>query len=55
MPASLGVTNLCSHLHGFPVRHGSPASGTTHNFTSPQTYTVTAQNGSTKVYTRDAC
>ena len=30
---------------------GSPVSGTVRNFSTPQTYTITAENGSTKVYT----
>jgi Fibronectin type III domain len=30
---------------------GSPASGTPRNFTTPQTYTITAEDNSTKVYT----
>ncbi|MCX6927941.1 MAG: autotransporter-associated beta strand repeat-containing protein, partial [Verrucomicrobia bacterium] len=34
-----------------PGAAGSPISGTSQNFTSAQTYTVTAQNGSTKAYT----
>ncbi|MCX6877007.1 MAG: autotransporter-associated beta strand repeat-containing protein [Verrucomicrobia bacterium] len=34
-----------------PLATGSPPSGTVRDFTSPQAYTVTAQDGTTKVYT----
>jgi autotransporter-associated beta strand protein len=42
---ALSPTYLCSALATC-----SPPSGTTRNFTSPQTYTVTAQDSSTKTY-----
>ena len=32
----------------FAEGHGKPASGSPHNFTRPQTYTVTAADGSTR-------
>ncbi|MEI7900137.1 MAG: DUF6288 domain-containing protein, partial [bacterium] len=34
-----------------PYATGLPASGTSRNFTTPQTYTITAEAGSTKTYT----
>ena len=40
-----------AHLHAFALRHPHPLSGSPQNFTNPQTYTVTAQNGITKAYT----
>ena len=43
---ALSPTYLCSALATC-----RPASGTTRNFTTPQTYTVTAQDSSTKTYT----
>ncbi len=42
---ALSPTYLCSALATC-----SPASGTTQNFTSPQTYTVTAQDSTTQTY-----
>ena len=48
VPASPGVTSLAPTYTLSPSATCSPASGTTRNFTSPQTYTVTAQNGTTQ-------
>ncbi len=35
---------------GSPLVTGKPASGSTNDFTKPQTYTITAPNGSTRAY-----
>jgi hypothetical protein len=45
------LTNLAPAYTVSPLASGSPASGTSLNFTTPQAYTITAQDGSTKVYT----
>ena len=47
---NVGLTNLAPTFTVSPFASGSPLSGTTNNFTTPQTYTVTAQDGSTKSY-----
>ena len=47
-------TNLASLAPAYTVSAqaaGSPASGTSRNFSTPQTYTLSAQDGSTKVHT----
>ena len=51
VPYGTGLTNLAPAYTVSPNAAGSPASGTSRNFTTPQTYTITAQDGSTKVYT----
>ncbi|MCX6872983.1 MAG: DUF2341 domain-containing protein [Verrucomicrobia bacterium] len=52
VPGSPGVSSLAPTYTLSPSATCSPPSGTTLNFTSPQTYTVTAQNGTTqKTYT----
>ena len=51
VPYGTAVTNLAPTYTVSPFASGSPVSGTSRNFTTPQTYTITAQNGSTKVYT----
>jgi len=50
VPAGTDVTTLAPTFthNGASV---SPASGTQRNFTTPQTYTITAQDNTTKVYT----
>lgn len=45
------VTKLAPTLTASPLAQIVPASGTPRDFTNPQTYTVTAQDGSSKVYT----
>jgi autotransporter-associated beta strand protein len=45
------VTALAPTFTISPLATISPASGTARNFTTPQAYTVTAQNGTTQVYT----
>ena len=47
---NVGLTNLAPTFTVSPFASGNPASGATNDFTTPQTYTVTAQDGSTKVY-----
>ena len=47
---NVGLTNLAPTFTVSPFASGNPASGTTNDFTTPQTYTVTAQDGSTKGY-----
>jgi hypothetical protein len=44
------VTNLAPIFTVSPFATISPASGSSRNFTAAQTYTVTAQNGGTQVY-----
>ena len=50
VPAGTNVTNLAATFTLSPLATISPASGSYHDFTNPMTYTVTAQDGSTKVY-----
>jgi len=50
VPVSPGVTNLAPTYTVSQFATGSPVSGTALNFTSPQTYRITAQDGSTKDY-----
>ena len=50
VPVNPGVTNLVPTYTVSLYATGAPPSGTSLNFGSPQTYTVTAQNGSTKSY-----
>jgi formylglycine-generating enzyme required for sulfatase activity len=51
VPYGTGLTALAPTISLSPGASVSPASGQTRNFTGPQTYTVTAENGSTQVYT----
>ena len=51
VPFGTSVTNLSPTYSVSALASGSPASATARDFTSPQTYTITAENGSTKVYT----
>ena len=51
LPVGTAVTNLAPTYTVSPFASGAPGTGSTHNFTNPVTYTVTAQNGSTNVYT----
>ena len=52
VPVSPGVTSLAPTYTVSQFATGSPPSGTTLNFTNPQAYTVTAQDGTThKTYT----
>ncbi len=48
---SQAVTNLAPTLTLSPFATINPISGTARDFTTPQTYTVTAQNGTTQAYT----
>ena len=48
---SQAVTNLAPTFTLSPLATLSPVSGTVRDFTTPQTYTVTAQNGTTQAYT----
>ena len=50
LPSGTNVTNLAPTFTLSPLATISPASGSFHDFTTPVTYTVTAQDGSTKVY-----
>jgi autotransporter-associated beta strand protein len=50
-PPNQSVTALAPTFTISPLATLSPASGTARNFTNPQTYTVTAQDGITQVYT----
>jgi len=51
VPAGSDVTALAPTYTVFPFATGNPASGTNRNFTTPQTYVITAQDGTTTVYT----
>jgi hypothetical protein len=51
VPYGTPLTSLAPAYTVSAMASGSPASGTSRNFSTPQTYTLTAQNGSTKVYT----
>jgi len=51
VPYGTVVTNLAPVFTVSPLASGTPASGAAMDFTSPQTYTVTAQDGTTKTYT----
>ena len=51
VPVTMDITALAPTYTVSPLATGSPASGTPRNFTSAQTYTVTAEDLSTQVYT----
>ena len=51
VPYGTNVTTLAPTYTVSPLASGSPASGTTRDFTSQKTYTITAQDSSIKVYT----
>ncbi|MCX6878473.1 MAG: hypothetical protein NTW21_32360 [Verrucomicrobia bacterium] len=51
VPYGTVVTNLAPTYTVSANASGAPASGTVRDFSAPQTYTITAQNGTTKVYT----
>jgi len=51
VPYATDLTSLTPAYTVSTFASGSPASSTLRNFTTPQTYTVTAQDLSTKVYT----
>ncbi len=51
VPPNQNVTSLAPTFTISPLATLSPASGSTQNFTNPVAYTVTAQNGTTQVYT----
>ncbi|MCX6880552.1 MAG: hypothetical protein NTW21_43115 [Verrucomicrobia bacterium] len=51
VPFPAEVTALAPSYTLPPGASGKPASGTTRDFTKPQTYSVTAENGATKVHT----
>jgi autotransporter-associated beta strand protein len=50
VPPNQSVTSLAPTFSISPLATINPVSGSTQNFTSPVSYTVTAQNGSTQVY-----
>jgi uncharacterized membrane protein YgcG len=51
VPAATNVTTLAPTYTMSALATGNPTSGTARNFTTPQTYTITAQDGTTKNYT----
>jgi len=51
VPTSTDVTALAPTFTLSPSTTAVPASGTARDFTTPQTYTITAQDGSSQVYT----
>ena len=51
VPINTDVTKLAPILTVSPLAQVVPASGMPRDFTKPQTYTVTAQDGSSQVYT----
>ena len=51
VPYGTSLTNLAPAYTASAQATGSPASGSALNFSTPQTYTLTGQDGSTKVYT----
>ncbi len=51
VPFGTSVTNLSPTYSVSALASGSPISGTVRNFSTPQTYTITAEDNSTKVYT----
>ncbi|MCX6876572.1 MAG: DUF6288 domain-containing protein [Verrucomicrobia bacterium] len=51
VPYGTDLTNLAPAYTVSAQAAGAPASGTSMNFSTPQTYTLTAQDGSTKVHT----
>ncbi|KAB2638438.1 MAG: hypothetical protein DVB26_08035, partial [Verrucomicrobia bacterium] len=51
VPFGTVLTSLAPAYTVSALAAGSPASGSTLSFATPQTYTLTAQDGSTKVYT----
>jgi len=51
VPMATDLTRLAPvYQTGSPLVTGQPASGTTHDFTEPQTYTITAADGSTQAF-----
>jgi autotransporter-associated beta strand protein len=51
VPVGTDVTSLAPSFTLSPLATATPIAGTPRNFTAPQTYTVTAQNLTTKTYT----
>ena len=51
VPIETNITALAPTYAVSANATGSPLSGTPRNFTTPQTYTITAEDGSTKVFT----
>ena len=51
VPPATDVTKLAARFTLSPFATAAPASGTARDFSKPQTYTVTAQDGSSQVYT----
>lgn len=51
VPTGTDLTNLAPTYTVSPGASGSPVSGTPRNFTTPQTYTITAEDLSTREYT----
>ena len=51
VPLAADLTRLAPiYKTGSPLVAGKPASGSAHDFTTPQTYTITAADGTTKSY-----
>jgi fibronectin-binding autotransporter adhesin len=50
VPSGTDITSLVPDLTFSPLATATPVSGVARNFTAPQTYTVTAQNLTTKSY-----
>ena len=51
LPPTAAVTTLAPTFTLSPLATAAPASGTARDFSNPQTYTVTAQDGSSQAYT----
>ncbi len=51
VPAATDVTKLAPKLTLSPLAKAVPASDTVRDFSKPQTYTVTAEDGSSQIYT----
>ena len=50
VPPGTAVTNLAPTYIVSPLSRGTPLSGTSRNFSTPQSYTITAEDGSSKTY-----
>jgi hypothetical protein len=51
VPPGTDVTRLAPEYTASPLAMGDPPSGTVRDFTAPQTYTIRADDGTTKTYT----
>jgi len=51
VPRATDLAKLApTYRTGSPLVNGAPASGSTHDFTKPQTYTITASDGASRAY-----